>query len=103
MLTSCLSCGHLNKVPPYYEATTCNQCGKTIVQQLSSPEKMESKTKLLNLPVRIAQIKIRDDNGPTSNLGPPEHFLQIGDKFYDLKFIKSVPGYHVGQLEFCDE
>lgn len=74
-----------------------------IREPILPPEKKESKTKILNLPVRIAQIKLRDDNGPTDNLSSPERFLQIGDKFYDLKHIQSVPAFHVGQLEFCDE
>ena len=48
------------------------------------------------IPIRMAQIKLRDENGPTDNLSPPE-------KFIDLKFLDTVPAYHSGQLEFCDE
>lgn len=103
MLVTCLACGHKNQVPPYYEATTCRECGKTIVQSLTPPEKKESKTKL-SLPIRIAQIILRDDNGPTDARSTPESFIEFRPgKFIDLKFLDTVPAFHTSQLEFCDE
>ena len=56
------------------------------------------------IPIRMAQIKLRDENGPTDNLSPPEKFIEFRPgKFIDLKFLDTVPAYHSGQLEFCDE
>lgn len=102
MLVTCLVCGHKNNVPPYYKATTCRECGKTIVQA-SPPEKVKTKTKS-SIPVRIAQIILRDDNGPTDQRSTPEQFIEFRPgKFIDLKFLDSVPAYHSGQLDFCDE
>lgn len=108
MLVTCLACGHKNQVPPYYEVTTCRECGKTIVQSLSPPEKPKAETgrciaHCTQNRTRIAQIKLRGDDGPSGELSPPEKFLQVGDKFYDMKFIQSVPCYGRHQLEFCDE
>ena len=100
MLVTCLACGHKTRVPPYYEATTCRYCGKTIVQSLSPPEKPKAETEGR---VRIAQIKLRGDDGPNGELSPPVKFLQVGNKFYDFIGIQSVPAFHAGQLEFCDE
>ena len=70
---------------------------------VSPPEKRDSKTRI-TLPVRMAQIILRDDNGPTDRRSIPENFFEFrSGKFIDLKFLDTVPAYHAGQLEFCDE
>lgn len=80
----------------------CQTCLHTYYGGILYPEKSESKTK--SVPLRIAQIKLRDDNGPTNELSPPEQFIELTPgKFYDVKAIKSVPAMHAGQLGFCDE
>jgi hypothetical protein len=57
-----------------------------------------------HFPIRIAQIILRDDNGPTELRSPPERFIEFRPgKFIDLKFLDTVPAYHSRQLEFCDE
>lgn len=84
-----------------YQCPTCGQ--DTYVNHEEPylyPEKPKAETEGR---VRIAQIKLRGDDGPNGELSPPEKFLQVGDKFYDYKGIQSVPAYHAGQLEFCDE
>mgnify|MGYP000889918228 CR=1 FL=1 len=56
------------------------------------------------LRIRIAQVILRDDNGPTEDRSPPEQFIEFRPgKFIDLKFLDTVPAYHSGQLDFCDE
>jgi len=63
------------------------------------PEKTKS-----TLPIRIAQVILRDANGPTDQRSSPERFIEFRPgKFIDLKFLDTVPAYHTGQLEFCDE
>ena len=57
-----------------------------------------------HFPIRIAQIILRDDNGPTELRSPPERFIEFRPgKFIDLKFLYTLPAYHSSQLEFCEE
>lgn len=81
---------------------------RELADSLLPPEKVKAETGACKghceqRRLRIAQIRLRGDDGPTGELSPPEKFLQVGNKFYDMKFIQSVPCYGPHQLEFCDE
>ncbi len=111
MIIKCPHCGVRNHVEIFSElGAACGECHHPLPLPTSPPEKKKAETErgacrahCQQGRIRIAQIKMRDENGPTDELSTPERFLQLGDKFYDLKFIQSVPAYHAGQLEFCDE
>jgi hypothetical protein len=45
-----------------------------------------------------ARIKIRDDNGPTDQLGEPQLFLMLDGKLYPLSQITNGPGVLVWQV-----
>lgn len=112
MIIKCPTCGIRNHIDDELAVkgdNFCGECGRPMPIP-SPPEKKKAETERGKCiahcqqgRIRIAQIKMRDANGPTEDLSTPEKFLQLGDKFYDLKFIQSVPAYHAGQLEFCDE
>lgn len=49
-----------------------------------------------------ARIKLRGDSGPSGELSEPKRFVEIDGLFYEVDWIKSVPGLRQDQLADFD-
>lgn len=52
--------------------------------------------------IYTARIKLRDDKGPSGELSEPKRFVEIDGLYYDVDWIKSVPGFRYEQLAEWD-
>jgi hypothetical protein len=49
-----------------------------------------------------ARVKLRGDSGPSGELSEQRRFVEIDGLYYDVNWIKSVPGLRLDQLAEID-
>lgn len=52
--------------------------------------------------IYTARIKLRGDSGPNGELSEPKRVIEIDGMFYEVDWIKSVPGLRRDQLAEFD-
>lgn len=52
--------------------------------------------------IYTARIKLRGDSGPSGELSEPKRVIEIDGMFYEVDWIKSVPGLRHDQLAEFD-